>query len=68
MGPISLFNDFEHLLDDFRVQSGAAAERNRDSQNTLAVDAMTAFGTQQLADHRGTLGIHFYGSGQNFSA
>ena len=50
-----LFNGFEHLLDDFRVQICAAMERNRDSQRPPPVYAMAALGTEQLeagADQR----------------
>ena len=44
----SPFNGLEHLFDDLRVQNCATVERNRDSQDALAVDAVTALGPEQF--------------------
>jgi hypothetical protein len=64
----------------FGCKACAAMERNGDSQNTLAVDAMTALGAEQfeagaeqrafrlVVVHRGSLSIHFDGGGQNLLA
>jgi len=38
----SIFNGFEHLLDDFGMQACAGVERHRHPESVLAVDPVTA--------------------------
>jgi len=44
----AFLNCIEHLFDYFRVQDGAAMERNDDSDIAFGVDSMAALRTEML--------------------
>ena len=76
----SIFNRFEYLFDDFRVQGCTAMEGDRYSQTPLPIDTMASSGTEEfeaapssarsasVAVQRSSLGIHFDGRRQNLLA